>query len=176
MLFLLTYTKNSIISCTNYIDSFTYIPYLFDIIKKRRGFMKKKSKATAIFIYSMIFLIGISIGYYICPKYEVTTYGDSLSFVFEGNIFDSVSVDFKNNAYYFSDKGGPSQKGKLKKIDEYIFKFETGHLENGYLILARTDKEQIKYINKDGGVSICKITEYALHFNGGVDPDKLQEE
>ena len=64
--------------------------------------------------------------------------------------------------------GTKSTEGNLKELDNYIYKFDTGHLKNGYIILTAVTDSQTVYINLNNeSVTVCQYVNDQLTLIGG---------
>ncbi len=126
----------------------------------------KKSKIIIILICLISFILGISIGYSLNSNDNTIKYGDYITFIFEDNNKSTLSLDLKEEKYYYADNGSKSTVGDLKKLDDNIYKFHTGDLEKGYIILASTKKDQTLYIHDDY-ITVCCYVNGQLTLIGG---------
>ena len=129
----------------------------------------KKSKFIILLICLLIFLAGIFIGYSLKSNdyHKTIQYGDYVTFSLE-NSHSTISLDLKNKKYFYSDNGTKSTEGNLKELDNHIYKFDTGHLKNGYIILTTVTDSQTVYINLNNeSVTVCQYVNDQLTLIGG---------
>ena len=112
--------------------------------------MKTKKSRIIIIIVSLLIIIScLFIGYSFHANHNTVKYGDYITFTFEDNNMATLSLDLESGKYYYSNTRSKSTSGELKKLDKHIYKFYSGSLKEGYLILPSTSKEKTIYIHDD---------------------------
>ena len=108
------------------------------------------------------------IGYCIGSNQSLIHYGDYATFVFEDNNKCTLSLDLKNNRYFYAHDGLESTVGNLKKLEENVYKVNRGDLESGYIILTTTKDSPTVYIRlNDDSVIECQYVNNQLTLIGG---------
>ena len=116
----------------------------------------------------ILFIIGMFIGYCIGSNQSLIHYGDYATFVFEDNNKCTLSLDLKNNRYFYTYNGLESTSGQLKQCGEYVYKLDTGDLKNGYIVLTTTKDSPAVYIRlNDDSVIECQYVNNQLTLIGG---------
>lgn len=111
--------------------------------------MNNKNKIIFILVFLLIIVSSYFVGYNSNFNNDTIKYGDYITFKFEDNDKTTLSLDLKKEKYYYADKGIKSAEGNLKKLDNNVYKFNTGVLKNDYLILTQTTQNQTLYIHGD---------------------------
>lgn len=124
----------------------------------------KKSKIILILIFSFAFLIGIFIGTNLNSNNDIK-YGEYVTVTFENNK-STLSLGLEEGKYYYAENGLKSVEGNLTKIGDNIYKFNTGKLENSYIILRKTQEDKTIYIH-DNYTTVCNYINNHLTLIGG---------
>lgn len=111
--------------------------------------MKTNEKLLTILISFTMFILGFFTGHYINSNKEISKIGyyDYTTYIIEDAPNNTLSIDFKNKLYFYSENGSESIKGNFKKLDDYTLKLYNGKLENTILLLSQNKIDQAKLIN-----------------------------